>query len=99
MRLKRRIHKNALFFISLSTDELHEIVDIGWEKLKCELDTSTEQSQLILDNCEQELNRRTDIKQAHELLGICENAINKVKRKSDHEVSEDGGEKLKNKTR
>lgn len=77
--LKKRILEDAVFFLSLSTDDLHKITDLGLETLKVELNRSAQHTQLILDSCEQELSRRTDIKQTHELLSICQKAINKVR--------------------
>ena len=69
-----------MFFVSLSTEELHKIADLEQETLQHELNISGQHAQLILDSCEQELSRRTDIQQTHELLRICEKAINKVNR-------------------
>ena len=72
-----------MFFISVSTDELHKIADVGLETLQHELNGSAERVQFIVDSCEQELSRRADIKQAHELLSICNKALNKVNRESE----------------
>ena len=72
-----------MFFVSLSTEELHKIADLGLETLQHELSRSAQHAQLILDSCEQELGRRMDIKQTHDLLRICEKAINRVNRETD----------------
>ena len=87
--LKKRIIEDPVFFLSLSTDDLHKITDLGLETLKVELNRSAQHTQLILDSCEQELSRRADIKQTHELLSICQKAINKVRQ------SDAGGEERK----
>ena len=86
--LKRRILEEPMFFVSLSTEELHDIADLEPEALQRELDSSTQRAQLILDSCQQELSRRTEIKETHELLRICEKAFKNVNRKGDDSYQE-----------
>ena len=93
LSLKERILEDAVFFLSLSTDDLQKIIDLGPETLRRELNSSAQRIRLILDSCEQELSRRTDIKQTHELLSICQKAMDNVKTQND--VGDQESKKIK----
>ena len=93
LSLKKRILEDAVFFLSLSTDDLQKIIDLGLETLSAELNSSAQRIRLILDSCEQELSRRTDIKQTRELLSICQKAMDNVKTQND--VGDQESKKIK----
>ena len=90
---KRILDDPAMFCFSLSTEELEKVKEIGLEALKDEINGPLEEVQLIFDNCEQELNRRKDIKQTHELLRICQKALHKSQQ--NRESTEEPSKKIK----
>ena len=81
--LRQRILEDPVFFVSLSTEELYTIVDFEIKELQSQLRCPESKVKFYQESCQQEIDRRTDIKETTELLRICQKAISRRREEQD----------------
>lgn len=75
--LRRKIMEDPIFFVSLSTEELQSVVDLESSALQFQLRCSESKVNIYQECCQQELDRRMEMKETTELLRICKKALDK----------------------
>ena len=86
-----KVKSNPAFFVSLSDNELQSIVDVRVEDLSVAIGKNRLDAKIYQEACEKELHRRTEIKEATELLKL----YDKASREKTLSSSEAGSKRLR----
>eukprot|EP00794_Sanderia_malayensis_P015439 gene15439-17015_t len=76
-RLKARLSMDPTFFVSLSDEELEKVISLDPEKASIELKKTQDEVLVYQEFCEHELKRRSDLRDATELLKLYKKAVGK----------------------
>ena len=73
-KTRERITKDPTFFVSLGDEELEKVIALDTSKACQELGKTKEEVLLYQESCERELSRRSELRDATELLKLYQKA-------------------------
>ena len=88
---KQRITSDPVFYVNLTDEELEDVIAVDPEVASNELNKTIQEILLYQESCERELSRRSQLRDANELLKFYQRA----KKKEEHRGNESVAKKSK----
>ena len=88
---KQRITSDPVFYVNLTDEELEDVIAVDPEAASNELNKTIQEILLYQESCERELSRRSQLRDANELLKLYQRA----KKKEEHHGNESVAKKSK----